>query len=164
MRKEIIFEMNAPFRDNFRVSGYIFGSGKKSLAIVGPLRGDEIQQQYICSQLVKRLQILENKGAIKEGHEILIIPSANPFSMNIEKRFWSMDGTDINRMFLGYDKGETTHRIAAATFISLEGFEFGIQLASNYLSGELIPHVRMIKSGYSATMYFPSLVFSYILV
>ena len=34
--------------------------------------------------------------------EILIIPSVNHSSMNISKRFWATDNTDINRMFPGY--------------------------------------------------------------
>lgn len=36
--------------------------------------------------------------------------------MNIKKRFWPTDNTDINRMFPGYDLGETTQRIAAGVF------------------------------------------------
>lgn len=148
MRKETIFEMTSPCRDNFRVKGYRFGEGEKTLAIVGAMRGDEVQQQYICSQLVNRLTMLEQRGGIAEGKSILIIPSCNPFSMNVNRRFWAMDNTDINRMFPGYDEGETTQRIAAAVFAVLNGFEYGIQLASYYVPGDFIPHVRIIKTGY----------------
>lgn len=112
--KEILFSMKSSFRDTFRIQGFRFGSGEKSLAIVGAMRGDEIQQQYICSQLVRHLAQLEAEGRLVPGHEILLIPSANPYSMNIGKRFWPMDNTDINRMFPGYDQGETTQRIAAS--------------------------------------------------
>ena len=108
--------MPSPFRDTFHITGYRFGHGTKSLAIVGAMRGDEIQQQYVCAQLVRKLTSLEEQGLLDNDQEILVIPSANPFSMNIEKRFWAMDGTDINRMFPGYDRGETTQRIAAALF------------------------------------------------
>ena len=59
-----------------------------------------------------------------------------------------MDKTDINRMFPGYANGETTQRIAAAVFEALNGFEYGIQLASYYVPGDFIPHVRMLKTGY----------------
>ena len=148
MRKETIFEMTSPCRDNFRVKGYRFGEGEKTLAIVGAMRGDEVQQQYICSQLVNRLTMIEQRGGIAEGKSILIIPSCNPFSMNVNRRFWAMDNTDINRMFPGYDEGETTQRIAAAVFAVLNGFEYGIQLASYYVPGDFIPHVRIIKTGY----------------
>lgn len=148
MKREIIFSMESPFRDTFRIQGFRFGTGKKSLAIVGAMRGDEIQQQYICSQLVRQLALLESKGRLVQGHEILVIPSANPFSMNIGKRFWTMDNTDINRMFPGYDQGETTQRIAAALFGAIEGYMYGVQLASFYIPGDFIPHARMLQTGY----------------
>lgn len=148
MRKETIFEMTSPCRDNFRITGYHFGNGEKTLAIVGAMRGDEVQQQYICSQLVNRLHLIEQRGGITEGNSILVIPSCNPFSMNVSRRFWAMDSTDINRMFPGYDQGETTQRIAAAIFAALNGYKYGIQLASYYVPGDFVPHVRMLTTGY----------------
>ena len=148
MKKEILFSMESPYRDTFRIRGYRFGEGEKSLAIVGSMRGDEIQQLYICSQLVKQLKELEDKGMLIPDHEILIIPSANPFSMNLEKRFWAMDSTDINRMFPGYNLGETTQRIAAGLFETIKDYSYGIQMASYYMPGNFIPHVRMLETGY----------------
>lgn len=140
--------MKSPYRDDFNIHGYRFGKGKKTLAVVGSLRGDEIQQQYTCAALVKALTQLEAGGDLVPGYEILVIPSVNPSSMNIGKRFWSMDNTDINRMFPGYSKGETTQRIAAALFESVKDYKYGIQLASYYIPGEFIPHVRMLRTGY----------------
>ncbi|WP_418765803.1 M14 family metallopeptidase [Mailhella sp.] len=148
MKRERLFVMPSPFRDEFRIHGFRFGSGRKSLAVVGAMRGDELQQQFVCSRLVHTLQDLEERGELMPGHEILIIPSANPFAMNIGKRFWAMDNTDINRMFPGYALGETTQRIAAALFEHIQGYEFGVQLASYYLAGDFIPHVRMMHTGY----------------
>lgn len=148
MKKEILYTMSSPYRDDFNIHGYRFGEGKRTLAVVGAIRGDEIQQQYTCASLIKRLEDLERCGALVADHEILVIPSANPFSMNIGKRFWSMDNTDVNRMFPGYDKGETTQRIAAAIFESVKDYTYGIQLASYYIPGEFIPHVRMLNTGY----------------
>ena len=148
MKKEILFQMKSTYRDDFVIEGYRFGSGEKTACIVGPMRGDEVQQQYICSQIVHELQQTEAAGGICDGQSILVIPSCNPFSMNVGRRFWAMDGTDINRMFPGYDQGETTQRIAAAIFKHLEGFRYGLQLASFYVPGEFVPHVRMLRTGY----------------
>ena len=148
MKKEIIYTMKSPYRDDFRITGFRFGEGKKSVAIVGAMRGDEIQQQYVASQLVNHLHHLEQNEMLSPGFEILVIPTANHYSINIGKRFWSLDNTDINRMFPGYDKGETTQRIANALFETLKGYEYGIQLASFYITGDFIPHVRMMSTGY----------------
>lgn len=150
MKKEIIFEMTSPYRDIFRIRGFRFGEGEETVAIVGPMRGDEVQQQYICAQLVSELQQIERRGEILDGKSILVIPSCNPFSLNVNHRFWSMDNTDINRMFPGYDKGETTQRIAAAIFNRIKDFKYGMQLASYYVPGNFIPHVRMLQTGYEA--------------
>ena len=59
---------------------------------------------------------LEEQGRIVPGQSILVIPTINSHSMNIGKRFWSADNTDINRMFPGYSLGETTQRISAGVF------------------------------------------------
>ncbi|MFR9620765.1 MAG: M14 family metallopeptidase [Rikenellaceae bacterium] len=150
MKKEVIFRMSSPYRDEFKIYGYRFGSGTKSLAVVGALRGDEVEQQFTCATLIKSLTELEESGALMPGCEILVIPCVNPYSMNIGKRFWSMDNTDINRMFPGYDKGETTQRIAAALFSSVQDYKYGIQLASYYIPGGFIPHVRMLNTGYQS--------------
>jgi len=148
MKKDTLFEMKSPYRDDFCIDGYRFGGNGKTVAIVGAMRGDEIQQQYICAKMVSVLKELERKGKITDGKGILVIPSCNPFSMNVSKRFWAMDGTDINRMFPGYDKGETTQRIAAALFEKIKDYEYGMQLASFYMPGDFVPHVRMLKTGY----------------
>lgn len=148
MRKETLYEMKSPTRDDFNIRGYWFGEGDKTLAIVGAMRGDEIQQQYICARMVERLKRIEDTGGIRDGKKILVIPSCNPFSMNAGRRFWTMDGTDINRMFPGYDQGETTQRIAAALFTQLQDFKYGIQLASFYMPGDFVPHVRVLSTGY----------------
>lgn len=60
---------------------------EKSVCIVGTMRGNEVQQLYCCTQLVKKMKQLEAEGRITPGHKILIIPSCNPYSMNIQKRF-----------------------------------------------------------------------------
>ena len=148
MRIETLFSMSSPHRDDFRIRGYWFGGGEKTVAIVGAMRGDEIQQQYICARIVELLARVERRGGFTGGKSVLVIPSCNPFSMNVSRRFWAMDGTDINRMFPGYDKGETTQRIAAAIFSHIDDFAYGMQMASFYMPGDFVPHIRMLKTGY----------------
>jgi uncharacterized protein len=149
MNKKILYEMTSLYRENFRITGYEFGQGKKSVCIVGNSRGNEVQQIYCCSKLVKKFKQLEKEGRIQKDHKILIIPSINPYSMNIKKRFWPTDNTDINRMFPGYDLGETTQRIADAVFKEISEYDYGIQFTSFYNPGDFVPHIRMMDEGYS---------------
>ncbi len=149
MVRRIIYELKTMYRDPFRITGYEFGEGKPSLCIVGNSRGNEVQQLYCCSQLIKKCRQLEEEGRIMEGHKILVIPSINPYSMNVQKRFWCTDNTDINRMFPGYDLGETTQRIAAAVFQEVQGYPYGIQFTSFYMPGDFVSHVRYMDEGFS---------------
>ena len=148
MEKELIYKIPSIYRDDFRIHGYRFGSGEKTLCIIGSMRGNEYQQIYTCSQLVKTLKKLEQEGKLCEEKEVLVIPSLNPCSMNIEKRFWPTDNTAINRMFPGYTLGETTQRIAAGVFEKISAYKNGIQFPSFYMPGKFCPHVRMMKTGY----------------
>lgn len=147
MFQEVIYTVKSPFRDDMHIPCYRFGKGDKAACIVGPTRGNEIQQLYICSQIIKELARLEKTGAILNSNEILVIPTMNQFSINIEKRFWAMDKSDINRMFPGDVDGETTERIAAGVFEAVKGYNYGIQFASFHTPGEFIPHVRMMDTG-----------------
>ncbi len=151
MNRITLYEMVGLYRDNFRVRAYEFGEGEKSVCIVGSSRGNEAQQVYCCSKLIKKFRQLEEEDRIKKGHKILIIPSINPYSMNVKKRFWPTDNTDINRMFPGYDLGETTQRIADGIFREISDYKFGIQFTSFYMPGNFVPHIRMMDEGYSSS-------------
>lgn len=151
MIKDTVYSLTSPFRGNMEIPAYRFGKGEKSACIVGPTRGNEVQQLYICSQIVKTLERLEKTGNIIANNEIMVIPSINHYSINVEKRFWAMDNTDINRMFPGEAEGETTKRIADGIFQAVKGYNYGIQFASFHTPGDFIPHVRMMETGHQNT-------------
>lgn len=149
MQARTLFRLETPYRQPFEIEGFEFGrsSAPLSVGIVGSIRGNEVQQTYIAARMVARLRAMEERGGIAENASILVIPSANSFSMNIGKRFWPLDSTDINRMFPGYDLGETTQRVAAGLFEAIQGCTYGMQLCSFYLPGDFMPHVRVTETG-----------------
>jgi hypothetical protein len=151
MNKEIIFNMNTVFRGEYTIVGYRFGHGEPSACVVGAMRGNEFQQLYMCAKLIAKLEQLESKGAIVTNKEILVIPCLNYNSMNVGKKFWVSDSTDINRSFPGNPEGPATSRIAAAVFDRVKSYSYGIQFASFYLGGEFIPHIRLSESGVENT-------------
>ncbi len=150
MREESLFTIKTPYREKVDVKGFFFGKGEKTACFVGSLRGNEIQQMYIASRLVQRFRRLEKENLIAPNTGFLVIPCVNPFSMNIGKRFWPVDNTDINRMFPGYNLGETTQRIASAVFEHVKGYRYGVQFASFYLAGDFLPHVRLMHTGFQS--------------
>ena len=78
MKKVRIYEMPSLYREPLEITGYRFGKGEKAMAVVGAVRGNEIQQLYICSQLVKKLKEIEAAGGIRENAAIEVIPCVNP--------------------------------------------------------------------------------------
>ncbi|MDD6401680.1 MAG: M14 family metallopeptidase [Lachnospiraceae bacterium] len=147
MTKEQIFTMNTAFRGEYTIHGYQYGKGEKSACIVGAMRGDEYQQLYICSLLAQKLSEIESNGDIVSGKQIFLIPTLNYSSMNAMKTKWNSDDSDINRSFPGNHKGPATSRIAATLLDKVKDYTYGIQFASFYLHGELVPHVRMLETG-----------------
>lgn len=150
MKESIIFQIPHIYRDDFRIRAFTFGQGEKALCIVGNSRGNEYQQIFMCSRVLKRLKKWEAERRLVEGIQVMVIPSINPASMNIGKRFWSIDNTDINRMFPGYSLGETTQRIAAAVFEVVNKYRIGVQFTSFYMPGEFQPYVQMMRTGYES--------------
>ena len=159
MIEETITAFGMPYRGDLEVRAFSFGVDHEgrmlgegaaadelepSLCLVAGLRGNEVQQTLICARAVARFGEMERSGALAAGKLITVIPCANPASMSIGWRFWPGDKTDINRMFPGYDQGETTQRIAAALFERVRGFRYGVHLSSFHLNGNFLPHVRVV--------------------
>lgn len=146
-----IYTLHSVYREDMRIRGYQFGKGEKAACIVGSVRGNEVQQLYICSQLVRALKELENNGCISAGKQVMVIPVVNSYSINSTNRFFGVDNSDINRCFPGNSKGDPTSRLADGLLSEIKEYAYGIQFASFYMKGEFVPHVRMMETGYQNT-------------
>ena len=51
MREETLYELETPYRQKFRIKGFRFGEGEKACAMVAAVRGNEVQQMYVCALL-----------------------------------------------------------------------------------------------------------------
>lgn len=148
MHKEELYRVRFPYREDMVIQGFRFGKGDPTACILGAIRGNEIQQMYICSQLIRELKELEMNGCINAGKSIMVIPVVNGTGLNINKRFFGVEDVDINRDFPGRNDGDTTDRIAYEIFEKVKEYTYGIQLTSFYMTGEFVPHVRMMETGY----------------
>lgn len=148
MYKETLYTLEGIYREEFKITGFRFGHGERAACIVGSLRGNEYQQTYICSQIIKTLKKLEEHGQIASNKQIMVIPCLNQYATNIDRRFWPLDDSDINRRFPGYINGDTTQQIAAEILNIIKGYSYGIQLTSFYMPGKFVPHVRMMETGF----------------
>ncbi|MDE1860492.1 MAG: succinylglutamate desuccinylase/aspartoacylase family protein [Candidatus Micrarchaeota archaeon] len=96
-----------------------FGEGRKKVAIVGSLHGNEL----IGKQVIEMLSKEKNLGARIKG----II--ANEAAIKINKRFVDVDG---NRCFPGKRNGNTEERMAFEVLHELEGYRYVIDIHSTY--------------------------------
>ena len=147
MKKDILFTVPSYFRDDMNIMGYRFGKGEKSCVVLGALRGDEVQQLYVCARLVAFLREVERDGGIMPGKSVMVVPTAVGLSMNAGTRVWAPENMDLNRRFPGNPDGATTERIASALFDRLKAYKYGVQLTSFYQPGSFVPHVRMMQTG-----------------
>lgn len=148
MRRFDIVTLESPNRAPLRVEGFLFGEESEgpSVAIVGAMSGEHLNQLHVASGLVEYLRIKEEEGKI--SGKILVIPAINAYALNMGEKFWPLDKTDLNMMFPGYDQGETTQRIAARLFEALRGYEYGIILEGRRDQGMCLPYVKLIQSGF----------------
>lgn len=116
MKKDILFTLPSYFRDDMNIMAYRFGKGEKTCAVVGALRGDEVQQLYVCARLVSFLREVEKEDGVQPGKSVMIVPTVIGASMNEGSRLWEPENMDINRRFPGDVTGSTTepHRGRAA--------------------------------------------------
>ena len=166
MEKVLLYQMDSLYRDSFKIYGYHFGGNEKTVCIVGAIRGNEIQQLYMCSNLIKTLKLLEERRCLDENLGIMIVPSVNPYSLNTSTRFWATDNTDINRMFPGYENVEVAKEFAMpyimlrnpkpydTTTLNYEWQVWGTQAFSIYIPGTDQVDVKQARYGIDAVIRF----------
>lgn len=122
------------------------GEGELKIGIASGIHGDELNGTYVCALLVQLLkELLYEKRVARLYANIKILPALNPSGLNNSIRFWPFDQTDINRMFPGYDKGETSQRLAAAIFSELSGATHLVDIHSSNLFVRETPQVRLYR-------------------
>ena len=143
----VLLQMTAPTRADFEVPYHDFGPAAEAptLACVAGLHGNELNGVFVLARLasyLKRLAAGGQQGASLR-RRVLLIPAVNALGLNVRRRAWPFDGTDLNRMFPGYDAGETTQRVAAAVLAATRGARWRIDLHSSNVDFEELPQVRL---------------------
>jgi len=142
-----LLRMRAPLREPFEVPYHDIGAdlGDPVVALVGGIHGNELNGVFVLSRLASYLERVASgqmQGQRLLGR-VVVIPAVNIFGLNNCSRRWPFDGTDINRMFPGYDQGETTQRIANAVVEATRGAHYRVDIHSSNLDFEELPQVRL---------------------
>jgi hypothetical protein len=148
MGQNIILRMTAPLREDFDIPVHDIGNGntRPRAALVGGLHGNALNSVFVLSRLAAFLNGLEaGDRPHRLRGRVLIIPAVNVLGLNARTRHWPFDNTDINRMFPGYDQGETTQRIARAVLEKTQDAYYRIDIHSSNLDFEEHPQVRLYE-------------------
>jgi predicted deacylase len=139
--------MTAPLREDFDVPYHDVGPASEApmVALVAGVHGNELNGIFVLARLASFLRQVASgeRSDAKLLGRVIVIPAVNVLGVNTRRRRWPFDGTDINRMFPGYDGGETTQRIAAAVMNATAPARFRLDIHSSNLDFEELPQVRL---------------------
>ena len=108
------------------------------LSIVAGVHGDELQGQYICYELIRRIkEERENLKGIVD-----VYPCVAPMALEIRKRN-APGALDMNAMFPGSHHGHTIEYMAAEVIEDLKGSDFCIDIHSSDIFIRELPQIRV---------------------
>lgn len=108
------------------------------LSIVAGVHGDELQGQYICYELIRRIkEERENLKGIVD-----VYPCVAPMALEIRKRN-APGALDMNAMFPGSHHGHTIEYTAAEVIEDLKGSDFCIDIHSSDIFIRELPQIRV---------------------
>lgn len=108
------------------------------LSIVAGVHGDELQGQYICYELIRRIkEERENLKGIVD-----VYPCVAPMALEIRKRN-APGALDMNAMFPGSHHGHTIEYMAAEVIEDLTGSDFCIDIHSSDIFIRELPQIRV---------------------
>lgn len=109
------------------------------ICIVTGTHGDELEGQYICYELSKKLQ--ENPHYLKGIVDIY--PALNPLGIDSISRGIPNFDLDMNRVFPGSDEGSMVRKVAHNIVESLRGADLVIDIHASNIFLREIPQARI---------------------
>ncbi len=136
-----------------RLKGAVEDSGKR-IAIVTGIHGDELEGQYVCYELVRR--ITANTSRLRGIVDIY--PSINPLGMESVTRAVPMSGLDMNKVFPGSDTGAIAENVAAKLTADISGADICIDIHASNIFIREVPQVRISRENSDALLKYAKLL------
>lgn len=114
-------------------------SSKKRISIVTGIHGDELEGQYVCFELSRRINAQKEKlrGVVD------IYPALNPLGIDSITRGIPAFELDMNRLFPGDVAGNMTEFLAACIIEDLAGSEVVMDIHASNIYLMEIPQIRV---------------------
>ncbi|MDO4178648.1 MAG: M14 family metallopeptidase [Phascolarctobacterium sp.] len=140
---EAIAEVKLPVNETLSIKKNRYEGGKrkkkKRISIITGVHGDELEGQYVCYELGRRLQ---------EHPELLngivdIYPAMNPLGIDSINRGIPGFDLDMNRIFPGNKDGSMSEYVVSKIVEDLLGSDLAIDIHASNIFLEEIPQVRI---------------------
>ena len=114
---------------------------EKRISIVTGTHGDELDGQYICYEIIKKIQMYPEKlkGIVD------IYPDVNPLGIDMGSRGIPMFDLDMNRVFPGDNTGAVAEYTAAGLIDDIIGSDFCLDIHSSNIFLKEMPQLRMTE-------------------
>ena len=115
------------------------GENPKRIAIVTGVHGDELEGQYVCYELIRRI----TRGQADLAGIVDVYPALNPLGLDAVTRHIPMYDLDMNRIFPGGESGTPWEHMAKQVIEDIAGADICIDLHSSDIFLREIPQVRL---------------------
>lgn len=112
---------------------------EKRICIVTGLHGDELEGQYVCYELNRKI----NENLQFLNGIVDIYPALNPLGIDSVHRGMPTFDLDMNRIFPGSENGTMAEHVAAKIIEDIEGADMCIDLHSSNIFLREMPQVRI---------------------
>ena len=114
---------------------------EKRISIVTGTHGDELDGQYICYEIIKKITMYPEKlkGILD------IYPDVNPLGIDMGSRGIPMFDLDMNRVFPGDNNGAVAEYTAAGLIDDIIGSDFCLDIHSSNIFLKEMPQLRMTE-------------------
>ena len=126
-------------KNRIKPGEYVVSRNLKRISIVTGIHGDELEGQYVCYELQRRIMNeYENLTGIVD-----VYPAMNPLGIDSSTRGIPAFDLDMNRLFPGNKDGNMTEYLAAGIMEDVAGSDlvFDIHASNIYLTE--IPQIRI---------------------
>lgn len=113
--------------------------GMKRISIVTGIHGDELEGQFVCYELARRIE--ENKDQLKGIVDIY--PAMNPLGIDSITRGIPAFDLDMNRLFPGNIEGNMTEYLAAEILKDVAGSDLVLDIHASNIYLTEIPQIRI---------------------
>jgi len=115
------------------------GKDKKRISIVTGIHGDELEGQYVCYDIIRRIKAhMEDLTGVVD-----VYPALNPLGIDSISRSIPLFDLDMNRIFPGSNDGPLAEYTAGRIIRDIRGSDICVDIHASNIYLKEIPQVRI---------------------